>query len=858
MSKRKYRKPAEISTTAPYDATRLPIERPIAVYYRQSSEAQVGNISTTMQMVDLPAYLTRLGWSEENIIVIDDDAGISGTTKIDERPGMRRLFDLIMDCKIGAVACQDEDRLFRDLTQIQVNIFIQACLEANVRVITPSVIYDFAHTTMGAFHARQFRFKSEMSAEYITSYIKGRLQPARAKLIMSGLWAGASVPPGYIVDLRKKLADGTPNPNWRKYTPYEPFVEVINEYFRLFLLKGGNLKQTADHIRLQGPYYPDWDDLAVQKAVPEGFKLIKPYNIKRGARGYCPDKGALERMFTGAVYMGHWMTRGQVIKWNNHPPIVPEDVFMRAFNYLSSLKFDGSPNPDYVPRKRNVRPTLDDRRNEPRPLCEGLIVSCENGIWRSAGVQWSQATGRYAYSFLSREVNNPVLWYKQAFYVDEIVVHYLKSKLRATFNPDVWDAIVQTFHTDHEQERKRTLKQLAGLEKDMERLMYNLSKITNVQMIEKAQAQYEQYQLEQERLRTKVIELDKDISQRQTLIKLRDTYIPAIDNWKRLSLDEQRLVVHVFVDRIEISSLPNQAVRVLIKWRDGSSDQVDIPRKGTTYIQWLASESSQLIELLEQKASQIEIASAFPNRSWHMIRCKIYSMKSRFPTTIAPKPIQDDETYNDYLRREERIRLTGGRRQSYVRDRWQPEEVVRLNEMLDRNVSQLDLVQAFPRRNWDGIRRKITIERGKEFKVHGTGIVERFETYAQYCIRIQQQETMVVQEVPPDSVREFKIPFKWSAEETAFLNEMLDQGATQLELVKALSTRNWESIRRKISIERGKDYKAPGPHVVARNETYEDYCARQRRESEETGEDSLADMGFEDCSSMRSWRWAAI
>jgi hypothetical protein len=68
--------------------------------------------------------------------------------------------------------------------------------------------------------------KSEMSAEYITSYIRGRLQPARARLIMDGLWAGPSVPPGYIVDTRKALPDGSRNPNWRKYTPYEPFVEV--------------------------------------------------------------------------------------------------------------------------------------------------------------------------------------------------------------------------------------------------------------------------------------------------------------------------------------------------------------------------------------------------------------------------------------------------------------------------------------------------------------------------------------------------------------------------------------------------------------------------------------------------------
>ncbi len=441
MSKRKYIKRVEPTSNDSHSPSRLPTDRPVAVYYRQSSDAQVGNISTAMQTIDLPDYLKRLGWAEDKIILIDNDAGISGTTKIDERPGMRKLFDLIIDGSIGAVACQDEDRLFRDLTQIQVNIFIQACLESNVQVVTPSVTYDFAHATMGTFHARQFRFKSEMSAEYITSYIRGRLQPARARLINDGMWAGASVPPGYIIDMRKVLADGSKNPNWRKYTPFEPFVDVVNQYFQLFLSKCGNLKQTGDHIRAHGPYYPDWDDLEIQKSIPEGFRLIKPYNIKRGERGYYPDASSLARMFTNAVYLGHWVTRGQVIKWNNHPAIVPEDVFMRAFNYLAEFRFDGTPNPDYRPRKRNARPTLDVRRNELRPLCEGLIFSCEDDVWRPSGVHWNQQTGRYAYAFLSREVNNPVIWYKQAFYVDEVVVMHLQSLLLTTFKPETWDAL---------------------------------------------------------------------------------------------------------------------------------------------------------------------------------------------------------------------------------------------------------------------------------------------------------------------------------------------------------------------------------------------------------------------------------
>src|SRR5262245_10068548 len=97
----------------------LPIDRPVALYYRQSTLAQVGNVATTIQTVDMVGLLKARGWSYDQILLIDADKGVSGQKKIDEREGMRELFDLITMGKIGTAAAQDEDRLFRDVTQIQ-------------------------------------------------------------------------------------------------------------------------------------------------------------------------------------------------------------------------------------------------------------------------------------------------------------------------------------------------------------------------------------------------------------------------------------------------------------------------------------------------------------------------------------------------------------------------------------------------------------------------------------------------------------------------------------------------------------------------------------------------------------------
>src|SRR5664279_1011444 len=54
------------------DANNLPTDRPIAIYLRQSSKAQGGNVSTDMQRIDLPARIREKGWQESDTRTIPD------------------------------------------------------------------------------------------------------------------------------------------------------------------------------------------------------------------------------------------------------------------------------------------------------------------------------------------------------------------------------------------------------------------------------------------------------------------------------------------------------------------------------------------------------------------------------------------------------------------------------------------------------------------------------------------------------------------------------------------------------------------------------------------------------------------
>lgn len=185
----RYQRPVK-DEVDPYKAAPLPVDRPTAVYYRQLTEAQIGNISTTLQTVDPIEHLLKLGWIRENIYMIDMDAGISGSKTIEERPSMSKLYDLIEKNRIGVVAAQDVDRFFRDLTMIQTNIFLDACKRKNVQVMTPHMVYDFNHPTMGAYYMKLFRDDAQRAADFLEYHIKGRLRKSREYLVDQGKWAG--------------------------------------------------------------------------------------------------------------------------------------------------------------------------------------------------------------------------------------------------------------------------------------------------------------------------------------------------------------------------------------------------------------------------------------------------------------------------------------------------------------------------------------------------------------------------------------------------------------------------------------------------------------------------------------------
>jgi hypothetical protein len=698
---------------------KLPLDRQVAVYYRQSTLAQVGNVSTAIQTVDMVDYCERLGWKPSQVVLIDMDEGVSGTLKIDERTGMRHLFDLINSGNLGAVACQDEDRLFRDVTQIQVNIFIEACRAAAVLVLTPSMMYDFAHPLHGTYHARQFRFKCEMAAEYINSVIRGKLQRARMRLLMEGRWAGAGTPPGFMVDMRKTLPNGSTNEQWRRFVPFGPYAEVVNEYFQLFLSYAGSIRTTVRHIQEEGPYYPDPQSCP----PPEGFKAN--YKMFRYSNGYCPARTGLIELLTNAAYLGHWAVKDTIVRWNNHEPLVPEDVFMRAFNYLSSIGLDGRPNPHYRPLQRNARPSVESHRPVDRPICAGLLFSYVGGRWRKVGTTWDSQLQRYNYTAQDGGPFERLLWARKATNIDDLVCELAQEKLRATFEAGAWEEAVNAFSATYEKERHGKRDQLTSLEQVMQNLLASLDTLRNPQMIQAAEARYEAAQEEYNRLTADLVSTETEMRLFEAVQKLKETYAPALDNWPNLNTDEKRILLHAFVTRIEANPLENKALHLIIQWRDGSCDEITVRHRGNKSPSWLPDETRRLLELVDSGASQIEIAREFADLKWKRIENRIRHERGSF--RLGTRPIKPHETYRDYLTHKDKDSLWR---------HWSSDEAERLAVLIRSGATQIEIAREFPDRTWRQIRDKVRAVTGKRSLTSSERPIKTLETYRDYLKRV--------------------------------------------------------------------------------------------------------------------------
>lgn len=529
------------------------------------------------------------------------------------------MLQTIEDAAIGLVASQDVDRFFRDLTQIQTNLFIDACRRNNVLVMTPGFIYDFAHPTQGRFHMQMFRDAAQRAADYLEYQVRGRMVKGRHYRKERGMWAGRKIAPGYMVDMRRTLADGTPNPDWRKYRRFDPYADVTLAYFELFRHFNGCLAQTWRHIEAHGPHYPTLS----ADMIPDGFK-VSDHLRRRSAitGGLSPAQSGLRTLLTNVVYLGHWIHQRAIVQWHNHEAIIPEDLFLFAFNRISQTDFHGDPNPHYTPYRPWTRHDKADR-DEPSPTYSGAIFSDDlaDRPHKKLASIWNTDAGKYQYQ-LTDSPKRSSIWNIRADILDEIVDELLLERLKATtIDEAAWQAALVSIDDGGHAEVRRLTLAIKEAEQTKDNLIASLGLLSNAEMVARAQARYEAAEREIETLKVQLAQLKNGHKKQVNLAQAKPVLQTVITRWHDVPRQERRSLFDCFAHHIAVSSKVQNArhtKRITVHWRDGSTSSADSVHRSRGQF-WEQDDLQMLADMIRANVDQIDILRTFPDHTWRAL-----------------------------------------------------------------------------------------------------------------------------------------------------------------------------------------------------------------------------------------------
>lgn len=118
------------------------LEKPIVVYIRQSTDYQARhNTGSTAWQYGMVDEAVRLGWIKQNVTVIDEDQGQSGTEYF-HREGFKWMFDEVAAGRVGAIICTEVSRLSRDSGDW--NLLLKVCRATDTLVADGNRVYDLS------------------------------------------------------------------------------------------------------------------------------------------------------------------------------------------------------------------------------------------------------------------------------------------------------------------------------------------------------------------------------------------------------------------------------------------------------------------------------------------------------------------------------------------------------------------------------------------------------------------------------------------------------------------------------------------------------------------------------------------
>jgi DNA invertase Pin-like site-specific DNA recombinase len=295
--------------------------------------AQKDGYHTQLDQAEIEHWLQSIQSGEDIARVIEDgdiiidcrDLGLSGSLGEDKRPGLASLRQRVETGEVGAIYLNEGmSRLSRDRDRVLGYKLLKLLKEQRCRIRVLEGVYNPAIPRDWENLADDI----EDSADEMKKF-GIRLGRRRASKAAEGRHVGSPVCPGYIVEIEGQRSDGSYIMG--KWQPYPPHQEVVITALTE-LVKQRSIHQAVSNLRSQGVVFPFF---------PQELKYMETRSALRcchqNDKGYIITTNALKRLATNLKTIGIWEWKNIIIE-NNHPPIVPLDLFLQAYEIASSNK----------------------------------------------------------------------------------------------------------------------------------------------------------------------------------------------------------------------------------------------------------------------------------------------------------------------------------------------------------------------------------------------------------------------------------------------------------------------------------------------------------------------------------------
>jgi hypothetical protein len=252
----------------------------------------------------------------------------------------------------------------------------------------------------------------------------------------------------------------------------------------------------------------------------------------------------MKELLAQVAYIGHWVHHGAIVRWHNHESIVPMDLFMYAYNRLSKTDFYGDPNPDYKPYRTYNRHKREERGGITPTYSQLLFTDdLERRPHAPLSTSWSHTAQKYHYQLQDYPWRS-LVWSIKCFIADALVDRMLLERLKATtIDEAAWQEALNSTQNGDQGEIRRLEASIRQAEQTKDNIIAGLGTLTHPQMVERAQARYENIEHEIASLTAELDQIKSGDRRVHSLVQARPVLEKIVAHWDDVPQMERR---HLF------------------------------------------------------------------------------------------------------------------------------------------------------------------------------------------------------------------------------------------------------------------------------------------------------------------------